>query len=212
MTPSRTLAAAMVCALIAGCGLITPKCNCTRDDKVDEKAKIDPKSGLPHQRVILNEGYSELYLDVTHIDRSQLIFAFKTETPAVDEIFTGLSKYAAHVKEEMERLARDYPALKIDLEPLPEMEYRKRRAIAIDRAKEYAPVVGKSGVEFERMALLALHGGLDHERHMCKVLAEEEPEPGLKKFLLDTEQHFDAWYERIDEVLDRDYFRPAKSR
>jgi hypothetical protein len=211
MRPLRALIAAALVLWLGGCALLKPKCDCPRDEKVDEKAKVDPHSGLPQQRVILNEGYSELYADMTHMDEAQLIFDVKSGSDTVKDIFSGVGHYAAHVKEELERLAKEYPALRIDLDPLPEMEKRKRHSIAIDRAKEYAPLVGKGGLDFERRALLSLHGGIDHQRHMCKVLAEEEPEPGLKKFLLDTEQHFDAWYERIQVVLDRDYFRQPKT-
>ena len=218
MTLSRTVAVTILCAAMTGCGMLgSKKCDCTRDDKgappAEEKVKIDPKSGLPRQRVILNEGYSELYKDVTSLDRSEIILAIKTEADAVDEIVTGVSKYAEHVKNELERLAGEYPALKIDMDPLPEMEKRKRHDLAMSRAKEYAPIVGKSGVEYERRVLMSLHGGLAHQEHMCKVLAEEEPEPGLKKFLVDTQNHFAAWRERVQVVLERDYFRqPPKKR
>jgi len=199
----RRLAIVALLVSLDGCAAVG-HCDCP--------AKLDPKTGLSHQRVILNEGYSELYRDITHIDYSELILDVKVESDTLDAIMTGVSGYAARVKGELERLAKDYPALRIDLDPLPEMEKRKRFAIAEDRAKYFAPLVGKSGMEFERTVLIALQNGINHERHMCKVLAAEEPEPGLRKFLLDTEQRFDAWYERIDVVLNRDYFRQPKSR
>ncbi|HZP12394.1 MAG TPA: hypothetical protein VFB36_08240 [Nevskiaceae bacterium] len=216
MILSRTLAAATLCALFAGCGMLKPKCDCPRDEKsgekVDEKGRIDPKSGLPRQRVILNEGYSELYHDATSIDRSELIVYVKDVSPPVAEILRGVAAYADRLKEEMERLAGEYPAVKIDLAPLPEMEMRKRRAIALDRAKEFAPLVGKGGLELDRTILQSLDGGLNHQAHMSKVLAEEEPEPGLKKFLIDTQQHYEAWDERVKVLLERDYFRQPKTR
>jgi hypothetical protein len=199
------LTMAILLASVAGCAAFG-HCDCDRGDKL----KVEQKSGLSHQRVILNEGYSELYRDVSHIDYAEYILDVKLESDSVDQVVSGVSGYAAHVKNDLERLAKDYPALKIDMDPLPEMEKRKRFAIGEDRVKEFAPFVGKGGVEFERTVLIALLGGINHERHMCKVLAKEEPDPGLKKFLLDTEQHFDAWYERIDQLLNRDYFRQPK--
>ncbi len=207
MKPIRALLVTTVLVSLSGCAAFG-HCDSTKADK----EKVEHQSGLPHQRVILNEGYSELYRDVSHIDYAEFILDVKVESDTLEEVMNGVSGYAGHVKDELERLAKAYPALRIDMDPLPEMEKRKRTAIGLDRAKEFAPFVGKGGVEFERTVLIALLGGLNHERHMCKVLAKEEPEPGLKKFLLDTEQHFDAWYERIEVVLDRDYFRPAKSR
>jgi hypothetical protein len=60
------------------------------------------------------------------------------------------------------------------------MEKRKRAAIAKDRAKYFAPVVGHGGREYERTVLLGFANGLNHESHLCQVMAEAEPDAGLK--------------------------------
>jgi hypothetical protein len=71
---------------------------------------------------------------------------------------------------------------------------------------EDVAVVGKGGREYERTVLLSFANGLNHERHLCKVMAEAEPDAGLKKFLLDTETKYDALYEAVMTLLKKEYF------
>jgi hypothetical protein len=49
--------------------------------------------------------------------------------------------------------------------------------------------------------------GVNHERHLCKVMATEEPEASLKKFLTDTEHGYDRLYDRIETLLNKEYFK-----
>jgi len=87
------------------------------------------------------------------------------------------------------------------------MEKRKRAEIGKDRAREFAPVVGKGGREYERTMLLSYANGLNHERHLCEVMAEAEPDAGLKKFLLETEKRYDGLYKLVTELLEKEYFK-----
>jgi hypothetical protein len=107
---------------------------------------------------------------------------------------------------DLERIAKTYPGVRIDLDPLPEMEKRKRMAVGMTRAKEFAPVVGKGGPEYERTVLLSFANGLNHERHLCKVMAEAETDASLKKFLLDAGKKYDALYEDAMTLLEKEYF------
>lgn len=97
---------------------------------------------------------------------------------------------------------------------MPEIEKRKRTAIAKDRAAYFAPVVGHGGREYERTVLIGYVNGLNHERHLCQVMAEEESDPNLKKFLLATQKRYDELYDRVAKLLDKEYFKnpngPAK--
>jgi hypothetical protein len=72
----------------------------------------------------------------------------------------------------------------------------------------FAPLAGRSGAEFERTVLMSMSGALNHESHLCQVMAAEEPDPGLKKFLLASERRYDALYEMVVALLEREYFRP----
>jgi len=37
-------------------------------------------------------------------------------------------------------------------------------------------------------------------------MADAEPDAGLRKFLLDTEQRYDGVYERVNTLLEKEYF------
>src|SRR4029077_18471454 len=128
---------------------------------------------------------------------SELILYVKVESEAMHKMVTEVAEFGGQVKKDLERIAKDYPGVRIDLDPLPEMEKRKRAAISKDRAKYFAPVVGPGGREYERAVLICSANGLNHERPLCEVMAESEPDAGLKKFLLDSGKRYDDLYERV---------------
>ncbi len=162
---------------------------------------------LSKERQILSEGYSILYRDAGNLDLSELILYVKAESDAMKSVVTAISEMGGELKKDLERIARDYPGVRIDLDPLPEMEKRKRLAVGKSRAKDFAPFVGKGGPEYERTVLLSFANGVNHERHLCRVMAEAEPDPGLKKFLLETGKRYDGLYERITGLLEKEYFK-----
>jgi len=164
------------------------------------------RAGLDKERTMLSEGYSLLHEEAGDFDRAKWILLVKKESESVHDVIAAASNLGDDVKKDLERIARDYPGVRIDLDPLPEMENRKRAAIAKDRAKYFAPVVGHGGREYERTVLIALANGLNHERHLCEVMAAAEPDAGLQKFLLDTEKRFSALNERVNALLEKEYF------
>jgi hypothetical protein len=161
---------------------------------------------LSKERQVLSEGYSILYRDAGKFDASDLILMVKSESDAMKKVVTDVAEVGDNLKRDLERIAKDYPGVRIDLDPLPQMEKRKRLAVGMTRAKEFAPVVGKGGREYERTVMLSFANGLNHERHLCKVLAEAEPDAGLKKFLLETEKKYDGLYENVMGLLEKEYF------
>ena len=193
--------------LAGGCANLEQRsdCNCPNKEKVTAAPKKELTLG--EQRQILSEGYSLLYRDASSLNLTQMILYAKEESAQVKEIVTAVAEFAGKLEKELERIDRDYPGVRIDLDPLPVMEQRKRAAIAKDRVIEFAPGVGKGGRDYERTVLIGLSNGINHERHLCEVMAKEEPDPNLKKFLLDTKQHYDGLYDRIDVLLEKDYFK-----
>jgi hypothetical protein len=179
---------------------------CAHVEEPREKS-ADKAPTLSKQRQILSEGYSILYRDAGNLDLSELILYVKAESDAMKEVVTAISRMGGELKKDLEQIAKDYPGVRIDLDPLPEMEKRKRAAVGKDRAKEFAPVVGKGGREYERTVLLSFANGLNHERHLCQVMAEAEPDAGLKKFLLETGKKYDGLYDRVIALLEKEYFK-----
>lgn len=170
----------------------------------DKTAAKAPK--LSKERQVLSEGYSILYQDARKFDATDLVLLVKSESEAMKKILTAVSEMGDALKQDLERIAKDYPGVRINLDPLPELEKRKRLAVGMTRVKEFAPVVGKGGREYERTVLLSVSNGLNHERHLCKVMAEVETDAGLKKFLLETEKKYDALYEDVMGLLRKEYF------
>lgn len=196
LSRSGFLAAILLVSLTAGCAHVAePR------DKSTTKA---PK--LSKERQVLSEGYSILYSDAGKFDASDLVLLVKSESEAMKNLVSSISEVGDGVKKDLERIDRDYPGVRIDLDPLPEMEKRKRRALGLSRAKEFAPVVGKGGREYERTVMMSFANGLNHDRHLCKVLAEAETDAGLQKFLLETEKKYDALYEKVMALLEKEHF------
>jgi len=163
-------------------------------------------AGVSAQRLILNQGYSMLHTDMSRLEFAKLILHVKIESAEVHSIVTAISDLGGAMEKDLERIARDYPAVQIDLDPLPEMEKRKRSDVNQQRALALAPVIGRKGRSFQRTLLLSLSAVLSQGSHLCKVMAEEEPDPGLKKFLLESEQRLEVLYVRVVALLDREYF------
>jgi len=200
----RTLSTLLLAALAAGCA---HQGEAPKKPPAKSEAEHAKAPDLGKQRLMLSEGYSMLYQDAGNLDSSELILYVKVESEAMHKVVTEVAEFGGQVKKDLERIAKDYPGVRIDLDPLPEMEKRKRAAISKDRAKYFAPVIGHGGREYERTVLLGYFNGLNHERHLCQVMAEAEPDAGLKKFLLDTEKGYDGLYDRVTALLDKEYFK-----
>jgi hypothetical protein len=200
----RTAFAVLLVALAAGCANLKKEPDPPRPKAEAARAKAPD---LSKQRLMLSEGYSILYKDASNLDLSELILFAKAESKAVDEMVAAAADVGGQLKKDLERIAKDYPGVRIDLDPMPEMEKRKRAAITKGRVKYFAPLVGKGGREYERTVLIGYANGTNHERHLCQVMAEAEPDPGLKKFLLDAEKRYDALNERITALLEKEYFK-----
>jgi hypothetical protein len=196
LSRSGLLLALLLASLITGCAHVA--------EPRDKTATKAPQ--LSKERQVLSEGYSLLYQDARKFDASDLVLLVKAESHAMNKLVTSVGELGADVTKDLERIAKEYPGVRIDLDPLPEMEKRKRKALATTRAKEFAPVVGKGGREYERTALLSFANGLNHERHLCQVMAEAETDASLKKFLLETGRKYDALYEGTMNLLEKEYF------
>lgn len=206
---NRSLRMLLITCLIAGCDGSE---SVFSSSPVVKDGSREQAPDLSAERLMLSEGYSLLYRDASNLDRMELILYAKVESTKVDEIVTAVAVLGDELKGELERIARDYPGVRIDLDPLPEMEKRKRRAIGEDRALYFAPLIGHGGREYERTVLIGLVNGVNHERHMCQVMAEVEPDAGLKKFLLDTGRRYDVLHDRIAALLDAEYFKDPNGK
>jgi hypothetical protein len=196
MNLSRTSCALLIglAGLVGGCALLQPE------------PQPQQKADAQNQRKILNEGYSLLYSDLDGLSKVDLIFLVKSEAKPVNEVTTTVTEYAAALKGTLDRVAKDYPAVDIALDPLPVMEQRARDAITKDRILSFAPVVGLTGESFDRRMLQVLEGTLNRLRFLAKALADEEPEPSLKQIATTAHNKFEELYRRVLDMLAEKYF------
>jgi hypothetical protein len=106
----------------------------------------------------------------------------------------------------MQGLSKQYPAMRIDVAGMSEIEGDERAAIGANLAKDFAPVTGKTGVEFEREALLMFYNALNEQRHLTGAMVGLETDAALRKFLETTKAQLDARYAKVGALLNRRYF------
>jgi hypothetical protein len=205
----RTVSTFLLAGIAAGCASQKKVSKAPSANAAADRAKAPD---LSKQRLMLNEGYSMLYEDAGNLDLSELILYVKAESEAMNKVVTAVAEVGGQMKKDLERIAKSHPGVRIDLHPLPEMEKRKRAAIAKDRAKYFAPVVGHGGREYERTVLIGFANGINHERHLCQVMANAEPDADLKKFLLDAEKRYDGVYDRATALLEKDYYKDPNGK
>ena len=209
MKLSRTRSALLIglAGLVGGCAEFSAA---LRDPEAQPQQRADAQprqnAGAQDQRTMLNEGYSIFYSTLDGLSKFDLVFLVKSEAEPVNEVTTAVTDYADTLMATLERVARDYPAVDIELEPLPVMEQRTRGGMTNDRIRSFAPVVGLTGESFDRRMLQALEGTLNNLRFMAKALAEEEPEPSLKQIATTAHSRLEELYQRVLTMLDEKYF------
>ena len=172
--------------------------------------KPTPDKSAP--RAQLSIGYSLLYQEADGIPKLKWLLMFKDKPEEMGKLTHELVSYYEQLADTMRKLSKQYPAMRIDMEAMSEIESKERKAIGADLAKDLAPLVGKSGVKFEREALLMFYNSLNEQRHLTGVMVGLETDPGLRKFLQTTKEQLEALYSKVGDLLNRRYFTRELSR
>src|ERR1700684_2732348 len=172
--------------------------------QLSDTRKPPPDKNAP--RAQLSIGYSLLYQEADGIPKLKWIFMFKHKPEEMGQVTNDLVSYYQQLADTMQRLSKQYPAMRIDVAAMSEIEGDERKAIGADLAKDFAPLTGKTGVEFEREALLMFYNTLDEQRHLTGVMVGLETDPGLKKFLETTKAQLEERYAEVGALLNRYYF------
>jgi len=157
-------------------------------------------------RAQLSIGYSLLYQEADGIPKLKWLFMFKDKPEEMGRLTNDLVSYYQQLADTMQRLSKQYPAMRIDVTAMSEIEGDERKAIGADLAKDFTPLTGKTGVEFEREALLMFYNTLNEQRHLTGVMVGLETDPGLRKFLETTKAELEARYAKVGALLNRRYF------
>jgi hypothetical protein len=131
---------------------------------------------------------------------------FKGKAHEMGRLTDELVNYYEQLADSMKKLSKHYPAMRIDVTPMSQIESDTRKAMGEDQAKDFAPIIGKTGVEFEREALLMFHDSLNEQRHLTGVMLELETVPALRTFLETTKAQLEARYAKVGALLERRYF------
>jgi hypothetical protein len=166
--------------------------------------KPTPDKNAP--RAQLSIGYSLLYQEADGVPKLKWIFMFKDKPEEMGRLTNDLVSYYQQLADTMQRLSKQYPAMRIDVAAMSEIEGDERKAIGEDLAKDFAPLIGKTGVEFEREALLMFYNALNEQRHLTGVMVGLETDPALRKFLETTKAQLEARYAKVGALLNRRYF------
>jgi hypothetical protein len=172
--------------------------------QLNDTRKASPDKNAP--RAQLSIGYSLLYQEADGIPKLKWIFMFKDKPEEMGRVTNDLVSYYQQLADTMQRLSKQYPAMRIDVAPMSEIEGDERKAIGTDLAKDLAPLTGKTGVEFEREALLMFYNALNEQRHLAGVMVGRETDPALRKFLETTKAQLDEHYAKVGALLNRRYF------
>jgi len=169
-----------------------------------DSGKPPPDKNAP--RAQLSIGYSLLYQEADGIPKLKWIFMFKDKPEEMGRVTNDLVSYYQQLADTMQRLSKQYPAMRIDVAAMSEIEGDEREAIGTDLAKDFAPLTGKTGVEFEREALLMFYNALNEQRHLVGVMVGLETNPALKKFLETTKAELEDNHAKVGALLNRRYF------
>jgi hypothetical protein len=172
--------------------------------QLSDTRKPAPDKNAP--RAQLSIGYSLLYQEADGIPKLKWILMFKDKPEEMGRVTNDLVSYYQQLADTMLRLSKQYPAMRIDVAAMSEIEGDERKAIGADLAKDFAPLTGKTGLEFEREALLMFYNSLNEQRHLTGVMEGLETDLALRKFLETTKAELDARYAEVGALLNRRYF------
>jgi predicted outer membrane protein len=170
------------------------------------RADTNPTAEQASSRAQLSIGYSLLYQEADGIPKLKWILMFKDKPEEMSRVTDDVVNYYQQLAATMRRLSKQYPAMHIDVPAMSEIESATRKAIGADQTKDFTPLFGKTGVEFEREALLMFYNALDEQRHLAQVMLERETDPGLREFLETTKAQLDAHYTEVGALLKHRYF------
>lgn len=154
----------------------------------------------------LSYGYGQLYKTASGLKHVKTALHVKVASHTINALVEDISNYAEKLTGQLEQLDRDYPALRIDDPGLPELEMKRRRAVVWDQVFLMAPIEGKTGKAFERALLLSQAGVLNNLRFLAQVIKDDEKSNQRKAFLTEAHTRLDDLYQRVVNVLERDYF------
>jgi hypothetical protein len=73
---------------------------------------------------------------------------FKDKPEEMGRVTNDLISYYRQLADTMRRLSKEFPAMRINVAAMSGIESEERKSIGADLAKDFAPIIGKAGVDF----------------------------------------------------------------
>lgn len=127
----------------------------------------------------------------------------KLEPDPLDALDTALNDHAGKALDALDKYAKTHPGLDLDDTGLPKVEQQRRSNTTIALLKD---MVTHSGVDFERLFLLANINVLNQARHTAEALADLPQDESGKKLAQRLHKQFDDDYSSAVALLDKHYF------
>lgn len=195
---ARSCVAICLLAAIAGCA--TPP---TQSTPVVADRPSDSEETKNRE---LSYGYGQLYKTASGLKHLRKLLLLKVESAKVSMLIDDISEYAEKLSGQLEKMDRDYPSLRIDDPGLPELETKRRKAVVWDEIYIMAPIVGKTGKDFERTLLLSQVGVLNNVRFLAEVIKDAEKSEARKALVQEAQSRLNSLYQRTIRLLEQDYF------
>lgn len=131
------------------------------------------------------------------------ILIIRKVSPEVKALIDEISEFAGELDTQLKQLAKDDPSIKLDAVVLPKVEVLQRESAQLERAKQFLTMTGRP---FERLLLLTQSGVLTTERHVTRVMGNEEKNPQRKMFWMKAQRRFDQIYGKFVALLETQYY------
>ncbi len=155
----------------------------------------------------LGHGYAMLHDALKRLQHLDKVLLIKKERPPVGEVIRNLADTSDMLNRDLVQLAEKYPAIRLDDQGLTRFEVKKRESLMLDRGLSLGmPLLGKTGAEMERTALLSLSAAINQQRYLIAVMLPDEFAEERKKWLERSSRELDAIYAAMLDLLQRDYF------
>lgn len=161
----------------------------------------------------LSHGYAMLHDALKRLQHLDKVLLVKNESAPVRLVIRQLADTSDRLDESLQQLAETDPAIDLKDQGLTRFELEKRQSLMLDRGLSLGmPLLGKTGVEMERTALLSLSAAVNQQRYLIKVMLPDEPDPKREQWLQTAKLELDGVYEAMVELLESAYFCVADTQ
>ena len=156
----------------------------------------------------LNHEYAKLYRAVSGLRLGDELLLVKLESKETEQLIEQIAAFGSRTKSELEDLARAHPEVSLEDDGRSQLSRESSKRQKRDRMKAFAPLIGASGADFERMLLMGQSSILYQLRFRAEVMADAEPSESRRAYLRKVRQDLDRLYVQAVTLLDKNYFRP----